>query len=297
MAGFVADQLLGDPRRFHPVAGFGTVAARLEKVTHRDSVAAGAIHTGALVAGTVGLGLLTRRLPQWAQPILVAAATWTVVGGRSLTREATTIDAQLRADDLPAARVQVTHLVGRVTDQLSADEVARGTVESVAENISDAVVAPLFWGAVAGVPGLLGYRACNTLDAMIGHHTARYERFGKVAARLDDLVNLVPARLAAVLVAVVRPDRAGQVFRVWRRDAKHHPSPNAGVIESAFAAALDVHLGGRNDYGNRVEDRARMGEGPAVTGETIAPAARLATAVGWAAAVSTAALAWGLRRR
>ena len=146
---------------------------------------------------------------------------------------------------------QVRHLVGRDTAELSPEEVARATVESVAENASDAVVAPLLWGAVAGLPGLLGYRAANTLDAMIGHRSPRYLRFGWAAARLDDLANWVPARLAALAAAAWAPlvgGTAGNAVGVVRRDAGRHPSPNAGVVEAAFAGALDVRLGGRNAY-------------------------------------------------
>ena len=178
--------------------------------------------------------------------------------------------------------VQVRNLVGRDTAELSADEVARATVESVAENASDAVVAPLLWGAVAGLPGLLGYRAVNTLDAMIGHRSPRYRRFGWAAARLDDLLNLVPARLAAWGVAVWAPvvdGTADDTIRVVRRDAGQHPSPNAGVIEAAFAGALDVRLGGSNVYHGAVEDRGILGDGRTAQVADIARASRLANAV------------------
>ena len=156
---------------------------------------------------------------------------------------------------------------------------ARATVESVAENTSDAVVAPLLWGAVAGVPGLLGYRAVNTLDAMVGHRSPRYERFGWAAARLDDLVNWVPARVAGLAAAAGgaagrRITGGGAAGR--RRDAGQHPSPNAGVVEAAFAGALGIRLGGRNVYDGQVEDRGVLGDGRAVEIADIARANRLA---------------------
>src|SRR5215207_5948226 len=210
--GYLADALVGDPRRFHPVAGFGTAAIRLERLTYADRRVAGAVHVGLLAGAAVGLGLglqrLGRRHPA-VMTMVTAAATWTVLGGRSLRREATTIAGQLSAGDLAAARVQVRNLVGRETAGLGPDEIARATVESVAENTSDAAVAPLLWGAVAGVPGLLGYRAVNTLDAMVGHRSPRYERFGWAAARLDDAVNLVPARITAALTVVCAPVAGG----------------------------------------------------------------------------------------
>jgi adenosylcobinamide-phosphate synthase len=151
-------------------------------------------------------------------------------------------------------------LCGRDPEGLDAKEIAR-VIESVAENTSDAVVAPLFWGAVAGLPGLAGYRAINTLDAMIGHHSPRYERFGWAAARLDDAANYVPARITAVLTAVSAPATAAQTWRTLRRDGAHHPSPNAGRCEAAFAGALGIRLGGTNVYAGVTEARPELGNG------------------------------------
>ena len=198
------------------------------------------------------------------------------------------VGALLAADDLPAARDRIRSLVGRDPTHLSADELARAAIESVAENSSDAVVAPLFWGAVAGIPGLLGYRAINTLDAMIGHKNSRYHRFGWAAARLDDLVNWIPARLAAGLAAAAAPlvgGSPGAALRTIRADAHKHPSPNAGPVEAAFAGALGVRLGGTNRYGDRVEDRGTLGDGRPVTPGDIPRANRLAAAVGAGATV------------
>ena len=178
-----------------------------------------------------------------------------MLGGRSLARAATAVAGPLAAGDLAGARAQVRHLVGRDVAELSESEVARAAVESVAENSSDAVVAPLLWGAALGIPGLLGYRAVNTLDAMIGHRSPRYERFGWAAARLDDLANWVPARVAGLAAAVAALQVGGSpttVLRVVRRDAGQHPSPNAGVVEAAFAGALGIRLGGRNVYRGQV---------------------------------------------
>jgi adenosylcobinamide-phosphate synthase len=146
----------------------------------------------------------------------------------------------------------------------------------LADNTVDAVVAPALWGAFLGAPGAFGYRAVNTMDAMVGHRSPRYARFGTGAARLDDAANLLPARLAAALVAAVRPHRAAAVGRIVRRDAPAHPSPNAGVAEAAFAAALALELGGTVRYGERVEHRPCLGEGPRPCPSDIGRAVRLA---------------------
>jgi adenosylcobinamide-phosphate synthase len=286
--GFSADRLLGDPARFHPVAGFGRLAAAVETRTYADDRAAGVRHTALLVGGAVAVG---RLLPE--RTLVVAACTWAVLGGRSLAREAEAVQTHLARDDLAAAREQVTHLVGRDPTHLDADEVARATIESVAENTSDAVVAPLLWGAVAGPAGLLGYRAVNTLDAMVGHRSPRYRRFGWASARLDDLVNLVPARISALLAATGDPAPA---LAAWRRDARLHPSPNAGPVEAAFAGALGVRLGGSNRYGDAVEDRGLLGDGRRPVPADITRAVRLARRVDLGA-LSLAVLAASAARR
>lgn len=286
VAGFVADRLLGDPRRLHPVAGFGQLAAAVERRTYADRRGAGVLHVGVLVGGAGALGLAAqgaaRRRGPAAEALLVGVCTWAVLGGRSLEREALAVHDHLAADDLPAARQRVTHLVGRDPSVLDGAGVARATVESVAENTSDAVVAPLVAGAVAGVPGLLVYRAANTLDAMVGHRTPRLERFGWAAARFDDLLNLVPARLSAAAAVVLAPlvgGRPSSAARAWTRDARHHPSPNAGPVEAAFAGALGVQLGGVNVYAGRTEDRHTLGDGRPVRPDDVARATRLARAV------------------
>jgi adenosylcobinamide-phosphate synthase len=332
--GFVADLAFGDPRRWHPVAGFGRAAAALERRAWADSRARGVAHVTVCVGACVGVGLVATVLarrpglrhgdalsPRFlAETLAVAAATWTVLGGRSLCAEGRTMHRLLDAGDLAGARTRLSHLAGRDPDGLSPAELSRATVESLAENTSDAVVAPLLWGAVAGVPGLLGYRAVNTLDAMIGHRSPRYARFGWAAARLDDVANLVPARIAALLAAASAPVAAGggpaggrasagggragggpvAAVRAWRRDAGHHPSPNAGPVEAAFAGALGVRLGGVNRYGARVENRGTLGDGPPPTVADIPRAVRLSRLVGagaLAVAVTLAAILRGRRPR
>jgi adenosylcobinamide-phosphate synthase len=302
--GAAADLLLGDPRRGHPVAGFGTAAAALERRIWRDSRAAGVAYAGLLVAAAAGAGgaldRASRRSPV-ARTLAVAAATWTVLGGTSLGRAAGTMQRHLADGDLPAARAALPALAGRDPRHLDEAELARATVESVAENTADAAVAPLFWGAVAGLPGLLGYRAVNTLDAMVGHRSPRYERFGWAAARLDDVANWLPARLTALLTAAAAPLVGGSpvgALRTWWRDGAAHPSPNAGRCEAAAAGALGLSLGGRNVYGSRVEDRPRLGDGRPPRVDDIGRAVRLSRAVWTSAAVlaaATGALGTGCR--
>ncbi|WP_031023994.1 cobalamin biosynthesis protein [Streptomyces sp. NRRL WC-3725] len=256
-AGVLGDLLLGDPRRGHPVAVFGRAAGAVERALWHDHRGWGALHTAVCAGGAVALGALTARAlrpSRTASAALAAAATWAVVGGTSLAREARTIGRALQAGDVEAARTRLPHLCGRDPQALDADGIARAVVESVAENTSDAVVGALVWGAVAGVPGLLGFRAVNTLDAMVGHRSPRHRRYGWASARLDDVAGWPGARLTAVLAAVAGPDPRG-ALRAWRADARRHPSPNAGPVEASFAGALGVRLGGTLSYGGRVEHR------------------------------------------
>lgn len=304
--GYLLDLALGDPRPLHPVAGYGRLVSALERRTYAPTRKAGvrhaAIAVGVPVMGAAVAAALTRRRPL-ARTALVAAATWTVLGGASLRREAEAMAGELRAGDLVAARRRLPNLCGRDPSALDEAEIARATVESVAENTSDAVVGPLVWAAAAGLPGLIGYRAVNTLDAMVGHRSPRYADFGTAAARADDVANLVPSRLAALLTVAMAPAVDGSAARaagMWFRDGNRHPSPNAGQVEASFAGALGVRLGGRNVYSGRIEDRPDLGEGPRPSIPDIERAARLSAAVGAGAlALCTChalAAAWRTRR-
>jgi adenosylcobinamide-phosphate synthase len=287
--GYAADLAFADPRRGHPVAGFGQLAAALERACWADDRTRGAAYTGVLVGGITGMGWTAQRATR-GRPVLeaamVAVATWAVLGGRSLAREGSAMDKLLVGDDLPGARDRLSHLCARDPTGLQASELARASVESLAENTSDAVVAPLLWGALAGVPGLLGYRAVNTLDAMVGYRSDRYRQFGWASARLDDVVNLVPARVAATLTVAAAPlvgGRCPEAWRIWRRDASRHPSPNAGPVEAASAGALGVTIGGSNIYDGAPEDRGRLGDGREVVVADLPRAVRLSRAVGFGA--------------
>lgn len=288
--GVVADRIFGDPERAHPVAVFGTGASKLEQVTYADDVRRGALHTLICLTALAGLGVAAERpRSAWWRCAVTAASTWAVLGAASLEQEGRTMAELLDAGDIDGARLRITHLCGRDPDQLDAAQLARAAVESMAENTSDAAVGSLFWGAVAGVPGLLVHRGANTLDAMIGHRNERYRHFGTVAARLDDALNLLPARLTAALASLFAPTIGGDASRTWRivrRDHADHPSPNGGWCESAWAGALGVQLGGRNQYyGGRVEDRGLLGDGPLPDADDVRRAAKL---VGTVTLASTA---------
>ncbi|WP_299536622.1 cobalamin biosynthesis protein [uncultured Streptomyces sp.] len=282
-AGLIGDLLLGDPRRGHPVAGFGRAAAAVERRLWRDDRGRGALHTLVCAGGAVAAAALASRAVRnrpLASTALTAAVTWSVVGGTSLGREARTIGAALAAGDLTAARERLPHLCGRDPQALDGPEIARAVVESVAENTSDAVVGALVWGALGGVPGLVGFRAVNTLDAMVGHRSPRHLHYGWASARLDDVAGWPGARLTAAL-AVAAGGRPGAAVRAWRADAGRHPSPNAGPVEAAFAGALGVRLGGTLAYGGRVEHRPVLNgaEGRAVAHGDIERAVRLSRRV------------------
>lgn len=290
LLGYAADRLFGDPSRFHPVAGYGRTASALERYLYADNRVRGAVYVLLLVGGPVALAGMAQRAAR--NPVVLmsstALTTWAVLGGRSLELEAAAVQRLLEAGDVDGARRRVKSLVGRDTADLPPGEVARAAIESVAENTTDAVVTTLVWGALAGMPGLIAHRAANTLDAMVGHHNPRYERFGWAAARFDDLLGIPGSRIGGLLTAFVGPDPR-EALAAWRRDAKRHPSPNAGVIEATFAGALGIQLGGTNTYyGHRVEHRALMGQGRRPAPTDVPRTNRLARRVGLAAALTAA---------
>jgi adenosylcobinamide-phosphate synthase len=219
-------------------------------------------------------------------PVLLLL-TWAGLGGRSLIREARRIAAALDAGELDAARAALPALAGRDAGALDSNGICRAVVESVAENTGDAVVGALLWGAVAGPAGVAVYRAANTLDAMVGQRSERYAEFGWASARLDDALSWPGARLGALLAVALSPAVGGSpvaAWRVLRRDGAAHPSPNAGLLEAAFAGALGVRLGGPLSYGGRPELRPELGDGPAPGSDAVRRATMLSFAVGLAAA-------------
>ena len=297
LAGGVSiDALLGDPRRAHPVAAFGRAMTALERAAYADRRLRGTVFAASGVALAVAPALAAARLPRRsaATAALTALATWAVSGARSLCAEATRIGSALESGDLDRARGLLPNLCGRDPARLDIPGLSRAVVESVAENTSDGLVAPLTWGVLVGPAGLTGYRAVNTMDAMVGHHSPRYERFGWASARLDDVANWAPARLTALLTAACAPVVGGRPAATWRivlQYGRHHPSPNAGWCEAAFAGALGLRLGGQLSYAGRSERRPVLGNGRPPGPADIARAVRLCRAVTAAAAFCAASAA------
>jgi adenosylcobinamide-phosphate synthase len=292
LGGYLADLTLSDPKRGHPVAVFGQAAAKLEVVTYRDTRIAGVLHVGLLV-GSVGLlGAAVQRAARRGGLLWSIAATatavWTSLGGTSLARTGVQISELLDRDDIEAGRRLLPSLCGRDPARLDGAGLTRAALESVAENTSDAQVAPMLWATVGGTPAVLAYRAVNTLDSMIGHRSPRYHRFGWAAARLDDAANYVAARVTAALVVMCAPVVGGSpsgAVRAWREDAARHPSPNAGVVEAAFAGALGIRLGGPTQYQHELQIRPTLGKGAQPTVDDLRRAVVLSRAVQAAAAL------------
>jgi adenosylcobinamide-phosphate synthase len=239
----------------------------VEDAVYADQRAAGALYAALGLATALAAGLSAG-----STTLAVALSA----SGRTLRSTARQVAAALALGDLPLARARLPALVGRDPDALDESGIAAATVESLAENTVDAVVAPAVYAAVLGAPGVAAHRAVDTLDSMVGYRTPRYERFGWAGARLDDAAAFVPARITAGLVCLRRPARAGAVLTAVRRDAPRHPSPNAGVAEAAFAGALGLELGGPTQYRGQLEDRPRLGAGPRPGVADIERAARLA---------------------
>ncbi|WP_425489065.1 cobalamin biosynthesis protein [Mycobacterium vicinigordonae] len=289
VVGYLADLIFADPQRGHPVAVFGAAAARLERFTYRDAKVAGVLHVG-LLAGAAGLlGAMLQRTA--GRGPATAIATWVALGGTTLARTGSRMADLLDVGDLVGARRLLPSLCGRDPAVLDETGLNRAALESVAENTSDAEVAPLLWAAIGGAPAVLAYRAVNTLDAMVGYRSPRYLKFGWAAARLDDLVNFTGARFAALLVVGCAPLVGGSALgatTAWRRDAARHPSPNAGVVEAAFAGALGVRLGGPTQYRHELQIRPTLGAGRQPTVNDLRRAVRLSRAVQGAAVLVVA---------
>ncbi|REF70299.1 MULTISPECIES: adenosylcobinamide-phosphate synthase CbiB [Paracoccus] len=254
LTALLVDALIGWPdalyrRISHPVVWIGRLISALDARWNRGRhrIARGAL----AVAVTLGAAVIPALLLTWALaglpfgPVILGVLAWPLVATRSLHDHVAAVARPLTAGDVPAARAAVAMIVGRDLDDRP-EPIARAALESLAENASDGVVAPLFWAAVAGLPGIAAYKAINTLDSMIGHMSPRHALFGRVAARLDDLVNLPASRLTGLLFVAAAGSR--RAWRVMRRDARRHRSPNAGWPEGAMAGALDVRLSGPRRY-------------------------------------------------
>ncbi len=265
------DAVAGWPERLyrgigHPVTWIGALIAALETRWNSGTPARRRAMGGACVAVVLATAAVPALLLQLVLPpgtigILIGAIlAWPLIAARSLYDHVTAVARPLAAGDLAGARDAVAMIVGRDPSALDEAGVARAATESLAENASDGVTAPLFWGLIAGLPGIAAYKAVNTLDSMIGHRNARYADFGKVAARLDDVANLIPARLTGLIFALVS-GRLAASLSTMIRDARKHRSPNAGWPEGAMAGALGIRLSGPRVYGDRVEDEPWVNAG------------------------------------
>ena len=262
LAGVALDGVFGEPRGWHPLVAFGRLAERIEQ---RCNPAGSGWRSHGVTAWCLAVLPLTLLVGLLAQLPLVGGlveilALYAALGLKSLGQHAQPVAQALRLGDLQLARTRVGYLVSRNTAALDATGVARAGSESVLENGSDAVFAALFWFLVGGTPGVVLYRLSNTLDAMWGYRTARFERFGWAAAKIDDLLNYLPARLVALTYALL--GQTALALRCWRRQAPQWDSPNAGPVMAAGAGALGVSLGGPAEYHGEQHLRPLLGEGP-----------------------------------
>lgn len=264
LAAGALDALAGDPEGWpHPVRAFGWIIARVDRARMslcrpwllRALGLALALGLPALAAAATWAAL--RASGPWAPGLDIMLGAW-MLAGRSLHEAVASVLAALRAGDLPTARERVGRIVGRDTAALEAEGVVRAALETLAESLCDGLVAPLFWFALAGLPGLWAFKAVSTLDSMVGHRETPWTHFGWASARLDDAANWVPARLAALLIALTAPSWAA--LRMALRDARHHASPNAGWPEAALAGALGLQLGGLNHYGGVPKEGPHFGD-------------------------------------
>ncbi|MCH2164192.1 MAG: adenosylcobinamide-phosphate synthase CbiB [Marinovum sp.] len=281
LVGMLIDAVIGWPnwlfqRIGHPVTWVGDLISKLELLWNTGSAQKRRISGGILVVFICLLAagptwVLQSLLPSsLISAVILGVLAWPLIASRSMYTHVQDVQSPLDAGDILQARIAVSMIVGRDPNQLDHAGVARAALESLAENASDGVFAPLFWGVIAGLPGIAVYKAINTMDSMIGHRNARYEDFGKVAARLDDVMNLAPARLTGLLFALVS-GAFGEAVDAMRRDAGLHRSPNAGWPEAAMAAALNVRLSGPRVYGDTVSDEPWVfADGEEARAETIA---------------------------
>ena len=257
MAAVMLDRLLGEPRRFHPLVGFGNLAAAIEKRLNRCSIASGLIGWALAVLPWVVLTFALRPLAPFAVDV---ALLYFALGAQSLGEHAEAVARPLAAGRLDEARQRVGWMVSRDTTQLDESGVAKAGMESVLENGNDAIFGALFWFALLGGPGALLFRLANTLDAMWGYRTERYNLYGRFTARFDDLLNWLPARLTALSYALL--GRTGNALACWRAQAPGWDSPNAGPVMAAGAGSLGVQLGGAAIYHGQLEQRPLLGNGP-----------------------------------
>ncbi|WP_225217830.1 adenosylcobinamide-phosphate synthase CbiB [Sporosarcina gallistercoris] len=268
--GFYLDRIIGDPPNWpHPVRWLGTYITKLTNFLNNGSrrTAKGALLLVLIVLPTFLLVAIFTVAAYWWHPVIGIAVESVFISiglaQKSLRIAALDVSRPLAAGDMKEARKKLSWIVGRDTDTLSESEVTRGVVETVSENISDGVTAPLFFSFLLGAPGLWLYKSVNTLDSMVGYKDDRYREFGTASARADDVLNFIPSRITGFLILVLSPNEGGiplrKRFEGWRTDAKKHPSPNSGYLEAATAWQLGVQLGGTNTYNGVTSHRPEFG--------------------------------------
>lgn len=274
IAAFLIDTVIGDPRtKFHPVVLIGKLIALLERIFYQATDSDGKkfvmgsmlVLIVLLVSYDTAAALMhySYYLPGWGSALVGAFILSFTISPKSLAQAGRDIYALLMAGNLAEARIKVGWIVGRDTEELSEGEIARATVETIAENTVDGVIAPLFFFAIGGVPLAVLYRAANTMDSMLGYKNEKYLYFGRAAARLDDALNYIPARITGMLFVVsasLLGFDAGRALETMKRDAQKHPSPNGGYAEATVAGALHIRLGGYNSYFGKKSFRAYMGD-------------------------------------
>ncbi len=298
-AGVALDALFGEPRRLHPLVGFGQSANWIEAWLNRTPLGLvfkvrllGVLALALAVSvPVVAIAAAVAYGPAWTGILINIAALYFALGAKSLWEHVHPVAGAIAAADLDHARTLASRIVTRDLSDASASDVARAAVESVLENGNDAVFAALFWFALGGAPGVIAYRLVNTLDAMWGYKTQRYLHFGWAAARLDDAMNYAPARLTALTYALLGNTRVG--LACWQMQARAWESPNAGPVMAAGAGALGLELGGAARYHGHIEERPQLGAGQAPGATDIDRALRLVAAgvVAWLALLALIALA------
>ncbi|MFV0663560.1 adenosylcobinamide-phosphate synthase CbiB [Denitromonas sp.] len=296
-AGVLLDRLLGEPRRWHPLVGFGALASGLERRLNRGGhrITRGALAWALTVLPLAGVALWLRSLGGGVAIAADILLLYFALGGRALVEHARAVAVPLQAGDLSEARRRVGWIVSRDTGALSPAQVAAAGTESVLENGNDAIFGTLFWFLVAGGPGALLFRLANTLDAMWGYRTERYLRFGRIAARADDVLGWLPARLTALSYALLGHTR--EALQCWRHQGPGWKSPNAGPVMAAGAGALRVQLGGAAPYHGAMTQRPALGRGNAPDAASLLAAIALVdrTLALWVGlSLLAGALAWGL---
>ena len=270
--GFILDRMIGDPPTWpHPIRWIGTFITKMTAVLNQGRFRT--LKGAFLLFGIVGLVFVVVLVTVGfayqihmvvgvlVEGILIAIG----LAQKSLRDAALTVYTPLVAGDLPEARTKLSWIVGRDTDKLKESDIARGTIETVSENTSDGITAPLFWAFLLGAPGLWLYKTVNTLDSMIGYKDERYDKFGKFSARADDILNFIPARITGLLIILNTPNEGklpfAKRFFGWSRDARRHPSPNSGFLEAATAWQLGIKLGGKSTYRGKASARPEIGPG------------------------------------